>query len=366
MTFFTRLLRPVAIALVASTASAAGIPELSQWPADADPAVAGEKVAEDFFTRKFRYETDREKESLGVIYPEICTWFGALTFAQASHDKALEKRLVEKFHPYLKGDKTHRVNLSGHVDYRMLGSLPLQINLMNGCPDCLEFGLKFADGQWEKTTDDGITTEARYWIDDMYMITILQVQAYRASKETKYLDRASKTMIAYLDRLQQPDGLFYHGPDSKFHWGRGNGWVAVGLADLLNAMPEDHPDRPHLLDGYRKMMARLLDLQCDDGLWLQLLDEPKSWPETSGSAMFTYSFVLGVKNGWLDEKTYAPAARKAWIALARRLDENGRLRDVCIGTDKGFTESYYDKRPRATGDLHGQAAFLWTASALLQ
>ena len=62
----------------------------------------------------------------------------------------------------------------------------------------------------------------------MYMLTILQLQAYRATGDKKYLDRDANEMVAYLDKLQQPNGLFYHAPDVPFFWGRGDGWVAAG------------------------------------------------------------------------------------------------------------------------------------------
>ncbi len=339
---------------------------LSDWPAGAEPAEVGERVAEDFLTRKFRYETNPAKAHLGVIYPEICVWYGALTLAQEAQHEELSKKLIAKFEPFVSGELANHINRSPHVDYRMFGTLPLEIHTMNGDKRCLELGLSFADAQWKKTADDGVTTEARYWIDDMYMIPILQVQAYRASKEARYLDHAAKALRAYLPKLQQPNGLFFHGPDSQYYWGRGNGWVAVGMAEVLRSMPEDHPDRTAILAGYRKMMAALLELQADSGLWRQLLDDPGSWEETSASGMFTFAFVTGVKNGWLDEEHYGPAARKAWLALVEKIDEAGRVRDVCIGTDKGFSKEFYLERPRETGDLHGQAPILWTASALLR
>jgi rhamnogalacturonyl hydrolase YesR len=53
----------------------------------------------------------------------------------------------------------------------------------------------------------------------MFMITVVQVQAYRATKDRKYIDRAALTMAAYLDKLQQPNGLFFHAADSAFYWG---------------------------------------------------------------------------------------------------------------------------------------------------
>ena len=45
----------------------------------------------------------------------------------------------------------------------------------------------------------------------------------------KYIDRTAKAMVAYLDRLQQPNGLFFHTEDARFYWSRGNGWMAAGV-----------------------------------------------------------------------------------------------------------------------------------------
>jgi rhamnogalacturonyl hydrolase YesR len=198
------------------------------------------------------------------------------------------------------------------------------------------------------------------------MIPALQAQAYRATKDTKYLDRAALTICSYLDRLQKDNGLFFHGENSPFYWGRGNGWFAAGSAELLRELPADHPRRARILAGYRKMMKALLEHQDESGLWRQLIDKPEAWTETSGSAMFAFGMVTGVKNGWLDAATYGPAARKAWLALVANLDQDANLRDVCIGTNKGFDQAFYLDRPRATGDLHGQAPMLWTAAALLR
>ncbi len=113
-------------------------------------------------------------------------------------------------------------------------------------------------------------------------------------------------------------------------------------------------------------MVTLLRYQGEDGLWRQLIDHPEAWPETSSTGMFAFAMVTGVKNGWLDEKLYGPAARKAWLGLVTRLDDNANIHEVCVGTGNGTSVEYYLNRPRKTGDLHGQAPILWTASALLR
>ncbi len=357
--------------LFAAIASLAGAePAHSQyfsaWPKEALPEVVGKRIAENVLPRKFRFETSPEKAATGVIYPEVIAWYGALTVADLTKDADLSARLVKKFEPFLSEPGASRINRKAHVDYRVLGAVPLEIFIQTKDERCKALGLGLADAQWEATTPDGITTEARYWIDDMYMIPLIQTQAFRASGDAKYLDRAALTMSAYFDKMQEPNGLFYHGTNAHFFWGRGNGWMAAGSAELLRSLPESHPQHARILAGYRKMMTGLLANQMESGMWRQLIDKPESWAESSGTAMFTFSMVTGVKNGWLDEQTYGPAARKAWLALVGFLDEKANLREVCIGTDKGFEEKFYLDRPRTAGDLHGQAPMLWTASALLR
>jgi unsaturated rhamnogalacturonyl hydrolase len=337
--------------------------EFSNWPEGASPAEVGKRVAENFAAHKLDYETNPRRQY--VIYPEACAWYGSLTVAKLIKDQDLSTRLIRKFDPLLTPEGSKKISPDAHVDYRVFGIVPLEIYMQIKDKRYLEIGLGLADKQWEKTTDDGITSEARYWIDDMYMITAVQVQAFRATNDPKYLDRAALAMVAYLDKLQQPNGLFFHGTDAPFFWSRGNGWVAAGMAELLSSLPQEHPKRERIMAGYKNMMEALLAAQDSDGMWHQLIDKPDFWPETSGTGMFAFAMVTGVKNGWLDAD-YASAARKAWLGLIKYIDKDANVREVCIGTGKGKSLDYYRNRDRKTGDLHGQAPILWTATALLR
>ena len=342
-----------------------------KWPAGTSPKEVGKRVAENFVARKLEFEQGKRQY---VIYPEVCAWYGSLTVAQLIKDQDLKARLISKFDQFLTPEGTKRISQDAHVDYRVFGVVPLQIYMQTKDRKYLDLGKSLADKQWDKTTPDGITAEARYWVDDMYMITAVQVQAYRATGDTKYLDHAALTMTSYLDKLQQPNGLFFHASDSPFYWGRGNGWQAAGMTELLRSMPKNDPRRARILAGYTKMMASLLKYQGNDGLWRQLVDRPESWAETSSTGMFAFAMISGVKNGWLDKKTYGPAARKAWLGLVTYIDAEANVRDVCVGTNKANQEvgpdlnaqlKFYLDRPRRVGDLHGQAPLLWTATALL-
>lgn len=360
--FFSWSLITAIFVLIANSHATAQSEYFRNWPAGMSPKEVGKRLAENFVKRDFEYESGKRPF---VIYTEVCAGYGALNIAKEIKDKDLSERLVKKFERFLTPDAKF-INPAAHVDYRVIGIVPLEIYMQTKDRRYLDFGQGLADKQWEKTTPDGITAEARYWIDDMYMITAVQVQAYRATGDKKYLERAAKTMVAYLDKLQQPNGLFFHAPDAQFYWSRGNGWQAAGMSELLLLMPKNHPLRPRIFKGYNTMMASLLKYQGSDGLWRQLLDHPESWVETSGTGMFTFAFVTGVKKGWLDKKTYGPAARKAWLGLVKYIDANGNVKDVSEGTNKGFSVQYYMDRARRIGDLHGQAAVMWSAMALLK
>ncbi|HMD53518.1 MAG TPA: glycoside hydrolase family 88 protein, partial [Phycisphaerae bacterium] len=256
-------------------------------------------------------------------------------------------------------------------DASISGIIPLQIFIQTGDKGYLPVGLKPADNEWADPLPGNLSPQTRFWIDDMFMITALQLQAYRATNDQKYLDQAAQEMAAYIDKLQQPNGLFFHGEYGHVFWGRGNGWMAAGMTEMLLTMPDNYPLRPKIFDAYKKMMAGLLKYQTSSGMWLQLINNQPSfadlpdWPESSCTAMFTFAMATGVRHGWIDAATYKDAVQKAWIALCGNIDAEGNLEHICIGTNQNKDPKYYLQRPQETGNPHGQAAAIWAAWALL-
>ncbi len=358
----------------AATAKMDGAP----WPKGSSPQEVGKRVAERFVPTPYQ-NYGKTNPATAILYPEVCTWYGALTFARLSGDQDLTARLIKRFEPLLSSSQSKLIPQPVNVDFSVFGIVPLEIYIETKDPRCLALGKSTAGNQWAAPTNGdelsaetrgwmakGLSPQTRFWIDDMFMIIALQTQAFRATGDTQYLDRAAREMVAYLDELQQPNGLFFHAPDVPFFWGRGNGWMAAGMSELLRSLPENHPQRARILAGYRKLMASLLKYQDANGMWHQLIDHPEAWPETSSTGMFTFAMITGVKNGWLDEKTYGPAARKGWLGLVKYLNADGDVRNVCEGTNKKNDLDYYLSRKRNTGDFHGQAPILWCASAWLR
>jgi unsaturated rhamnogalacturonyl hydrolase len=366
------------VALILTAGQSLAGETFGPWPQNANPKEVGKKVVNNLLARA--------PSTRPQSYPEICTAYGSLRFADAIKDKELVDKIIARYSGMLEpGSKIVRKN-PPNVDSSIWGALPLKIYQINGNKAYLDLGLHCADYQWEKpdfsrVREDrraaaeaeaqdlmakGLTPQTRFWIDDMFMITGLQVNAYRATKDKKYLDRAAKEMVAYLEKLQQPNGLFFHrNPEAPKYWGRGDGWVAVGMTEILFDLPEDHPDRPKIVEGYKKMMAALKQYQTDSGMWRQVLDYEPSWLESSCTGMFTFGIANGVKKGWLPAAEYKPVVQKAWPALVSYMDENGNMKDVCVGTNTSTDIDYYMKRERKTGDLHGQAGMIWATWAVL-
>lgn len=354
---------------------------LTGFPKNADPVAVGKRLTERFLARPHStFGAFRETPPTEITYPDACAWYGALVFAQRTGNRDLSQRLIKRAELLL-NEEAHLIPYAKDLDRAVIGIIPLEVYNQTRDERFLRIGLLPADEQFKTLSPEeysrlpesvrssyanGFSWHTRYWMDDMYMITALQSQAWRATGNIKYIDRTAREMIGYLDSLQTPNGLFYHANDVPFYWGRGDGWLAAGMTELLSILPKDNIYRPRILQGYRDMMKTLLKFQDPKGMWHQLLDEPTAWPETSCTAMFTFAFISGVKNGWLDEKIYGPAARKAWIALCGYIDENDDLHEICEGTNKKNDHQYYLDRQRITGDLHGQAPMIWCAMALVK
>ena len=174
-------------------------------------------------------------------------------------------------------------------------------------------------------------------------------RTYCAAGTSAEFRRAAHEMSLHIKERQIKDGpaegLFHHAPDVPFVWGRGAGWMAAGMALLLTEVsPWTWKGNWHeIMEGYSRMMAALLKHQRADGLWGQLVNDPGSWDEMSGSAMYVYAFVEGVRRGWLDPAKYGPAARKAYLALVGKLEAYANLKDS-----------------------HGPAAMSWICRALME
>jgi len=331
------------------------------WPEDKSPEVIGQRLIDDFFTRGDFMIADSYGFT-AIHYAEACAAYGVARMADALDQEGAIEQLSDR---YMRVITDAMPNTADHVDANVYGILPFELYRLTGNKAFLDQARQLADVQWENPRSDGLSNQTRFWIDDVWMIGSLQTEAYRTTGDPVYMERAALEIAAYLERLQQSNGLFYHGENIPFCWGRGNGWVAAGLAEVLSELPKSNPHYPAIVDGYEKMMDALVKYQAPNGMWRQLIDVEEAWYETSSTAMFGYAMLQGVKHGILTDPKYTESYRKAWLALTDYVTENGKVTDVCVGTGQQNNKEYYLNRPRTTGDYHGQAPMLWFAASLL-
>lgn len=211
------------------------------------------------------------------------------------------------------------------------------------------------------------------WLDDMFMaIPSMAVRSQYAS-DPGQLDKAARIASGFFKRMWMPEkSIFRHGfIEGQAHqpsmaWGRANGWAILTMSQLLDYLPENHPQRAEVLDKFRQHAAGLVELQGIDGFWHQLLDRPETYNETSATAIFAYALAHGINKGWLDAVTFGPSAHLAWEAVASKINKNGEVEGVCVGTGMGFDPAYYAYRPVSVKAAHGYGPVIWAGAEIIE
>ncbi len=233
---------------------------------------------------------------------------------------------------------------------------------------------QFGDEKYYKPTQeqfDMIMSSKRaddfhwHWCDALFMAPPVWTRLAKITGDDVYLEYMDTQYHKTYDTLwSKKESLFYR--DESFFtqqeangkgvfWSRGNGWVFGGLAMMIPDMPKDWDGRSFYSSLFRRMAARLKELQREDGTWSAgLLGDTETYQniETSGSAFFTFGLAWGINYGLLDRETYEPTLLKAWKALSGAVTEEGLFGYVQgVGAAPGASYPDYS-------ELYGTGAFL--------
>lgn len=205
--------------------------------------------------------------------------------------------------------------------------------------------------EWMPRTSEGGFWHKRIypwqmWLDGIYMGSPFYAQFIKEfGNEVNYNDVA-KQIILIDEKTYDPNiNLHYHGWDeskiqrwadpktglSPNFWSRAIGWYSMGLVDVLDYFPENHPKREKILEILLRAIDGVVKYQDEKtGLWYQVLDQADrngNYLEASGSSMFVYSIAKAVKKGYID-KSYFKIAKKGYNGILEnliRVDENGMV-----------------------------------------
>lgn len=210
------------------------------------------------------------------------------------------------------------------------------------------------------------------WLDDMYMAVPALAQMGAYSGEKRYYDEAVQQINQFAKRMfVKEKGLFMHGwiegadAHPAFHWGRANGWALLTMTEVLEVLPQDHPERENILNLYKTHVAGLASYQSGSGFWHQLVDRNDSYLETSATAIFVYCIARGINNGWLDVISYGPVAQLGWSAVTTKINDKGQVDGTCVGTGMAFDPAYYYHRPVNVYAAHGYGPVLLAGAEMI-
>lgn len=185
------------------------------------------------------------------------------------------------------------------------------------------------------------------WLDGIYM-----AEPFHAKYAINYLDDSNHAeslnkVVLQFDLIEKhsrdPEtGLYYHGWDeskeqrwadnttglSSQFWSRGMGWYSMAMVDIIELLPPSHPGRDRIINYLNRFAESITKYQDASGTWYQIVNLPDkegNYKEASGTSMFTYSLVKGVKMGYLP-KDYLIIAEKAYAGILKEfitVEENG-------------------------------------------
>lgn len=280
----------------------------------------------------------------------------------------------EKYYNYIKGYADDMINADGTIktykltDYNIdkVNSGKFLFSLYNRTKDeKYRKALALLRDQMRthpRTSEGGFWHKKVYphqmWLDGLYMASPFLAQyACTFNNPALFDDVAQQIILIDKHLYDSKTGLYYHGWDesksqrwadketglSSYCWGRGMGWYAMTLVDVLKFFPKDHEKRTDIISIVNKMAKAIMQYQDENsGLWYQVVDQggrEGNYLESSASAMFVYFLVTGVKQGYIADD-YLAVAKKGYAGILSRFVKEGAdsavtISDVCAGAGLG-------------------------------
>ncbi|MDF1811016.1 MAG: glycoside hydrolase family 88 protein [Verrucomicrobiales bacterium] len=200
--------------------------------------------------------------------------------------------------------------------------------------------------------------------DAVFMSCPILAEAGALTGESRYFDQCVKHLQFIQGKCLRKDGIYRHSPLDESAWGRGNGFPAIGLAMVLEEMPEDYPRRDFVVSSFRDHLTALKKFQDSDGMWHQVIDHPQSYPEFTCTCMISYAALVGIRLGILEKNQWDDVLKKSWKAIDARISPDGReVRGACTGTGKQKSLEAYLTRKEINGydDRSGSMALLFAS-----
>ena len=166
----------------------------------------------------------------------------------------------------------------------------------------------------------------------------------------RFVDRLEKFSAIVADyvkaleaNLRDPDtGLYAHGTAAKGlpgTMGHGTGWCAVGLAQILDDFPLDHPQHGGLVQIFTALCEAAAAVQGPQGGFHSILNWHSTPVNEHYTSWLSFAFLHGARMGYLDP-SFRDRGLAGWHALKSRFFRAGF---VCAAGGTGVSKrmEYY-------------------------
>lgn len=243
-------------------------------------------------------------------------------------------------------------------------------------------------GFWHKQVYPG-----QMWLDGLYMGEPFYAEYAVRNLQGEEFDRAADDIVnqfvlAAGHTFDPATGLYRHACDvtrrmfwcdsvtgqSAHAWGRAMGWYAMGIVETLQYLGANERTQPmvDILNHIYEVLPRYADPAT--GMWYQVLDQPGregNYLEATGSVMFVYAMLKGVRLGYLPAEL-GPEAQRLYERFVERFvrenpDGTLSITDCCavagLGgkTRRSGTFDYYISEPVIENDCKGVGPFIWAS-----
>lgn len=249
------------------------------------------------------------------------------------------------------------------------GSLLLYMYSLTGNPDyknAADSALKFLQA-FPRSPDGGFYHKdvPRMQVDDLYMGTPFLAECGKVfNSNENYDDAINQAILMEKHTRDSITGLYFHvwyaegdeytpAGTSPYAWGRGVGWVAMALVDMLDFLPLDYTGRDSVVNVFQRLAEAISNIQDEiTGVWWQVPDQggrSGNFLESSASTMFVYALAKGIRLGYIDE-SYRNVVEKGYRGILdnftrENTDGTFSITNVCPGQSPGY---FYDLYIRPT------------------
>ena len=369
-----------------------------------------EAAADPWYIRMADSEMQRYPESWMVDFSEKIKWNYTHGLEMLAMIQASEKSGDEKYYRYAEAYADTMVNDDGtiktyqleryNIDHINPGKILFPIYDKSENAKYLK-ALQLLRSQMEthpRISNGGFWHKQIYphqvWLDGLYMAGPFLAEYGKRFNEPALFDEAALQLItAWDDLIDEESGLLYHGWDesrqqrwadpvtgrSPHFWSRSIGWYMMAMVDVLDHLPEEHPQRAAIIERLNRI-ATAVERYRDPatGMWYQVTnlgEREGNYLESSGSIMFIYSWVKGAQKGYLPDAFLQKGAEAydQFLEQFIRENEDGTISvtDVCsvagLGGEKRYRDGsfeYYISEPIRDDDPKAVGPFIMTSILL--